>query len=304
MVPVLDEEPNIAPLVDEIRSALEGRPFEIVYVDDGSTDGTWDAIAKLNAEDDRVRGVRLRSNAGKSAAYAAGFRATRGHLIATLDGDLQDDPKDLLPLADAVAAGDADMAVGWKTTGKSSPLTFILSKFANMLLRLITPLRLHDMNCPVRVMKKDAARGLDLRADHHRYIPLLAHARGFSVIEKKVANRPRQHGSTKYGGSKYFRSATALIGVGLYLRFGQRPMALFGGLGLIALCAGVAICAFVAIMWGFFGGDIDDDIPTLILGSVLILTGGQFVGLGLLGEIVVRRIRLGEGLRADVSEEL
>lgn len=294
----------MAPLVTEIRSALGDRPFEVVFVDDGSEDGTWSAIAAAHADDENIRGIRLRTNAGKSAAYAAGFAAAKGDLVATLDGDLQDDPADLIPLTETVTSGEADMAVGWKTTGKSSPLTFVLSKFANLLLRLVTPLRLHDMNCPVRVMRRDVARSLDLRADHHRYIPLMAHARGFKITEQAVANRERRHGTSKYGGSKYFRSATALIGVGLYLRFGQRPMALFGGLGLIALLIGVAICATVAFWWAFLGGDIDDDVPTLILGAVFILTGGQFIGLGLLGEIVVRRIRLGEGSRADVAEEL
>jgi glycosyltransferase involved in cell wall biosynthesis len=302
VVPVLDEAPNIAPLCAEIGS-LDGRDFEVIFVDDGSTDGTWDAICDAHRRDPRFRAVRLRNNAGKSAAYAAGFKAARGDVIATLDGDLQDDPRDLVPLVDQVLAG-TDLVVGWKRAGKSTPLKFAFSRIGNLMLRFVTPLRIHDMNCPVRAMRREVADALDLRADHHRYIPLLAHTQGFSVAELPVENRPRQHGQSKYGGAKYVKSATALIGVGLHLRFGERPMLLFGGLGIATFLIGVTICAVVAICWAFFGSDIDDDIPTLILGSVFILTGFQFLGLGLLGEIVVRKLRLSEDAGpAEVTEE-
>lgn len=303
VVPVLDEELNIAPLCEEMGGGGIG-DFEVVFVDDGSDDGTWNAIREAHGKDPRIRGVRLRTNAGKSAAYAAGFKAARGDVIATLDGDLQDDPRDLDKLVSGVRSG-TDLVVGWKQSGKSSPLTFVFSKLANLLLRLVTPLKLHDMNCPVRAMRADVARALDLRADHHRYIPLLAHAQGFSVAEMPVANRPRLHGQSKYGSSKYVKSATALMGVGLYLRFGGRPMLLFGGLGIAALLIGFLICATVAFWWAFLGSNIDDDIPTLILGAVFILTGMQFLGLGLLGEVVVRRLRLSEHTGpAEVVEEL
>ncbi|MAB89689.1 MAG: glycosyltransferase [Planctomycetes bacterium] len=303
VVPVLNEAPNIAPLCAEIGD-LGGCDFEVIFVDDGSSDGTWDAIRDANGRDPRFRGVRLRTNSGKSAAYAAGFNAARGDIVATLDGDLQDDPGDLGRLVEQVHRG-TDLVVGWKKTGKSTPVKFALSKIGNLMLRFVTPLRLHDMNCPVRAMRREVAGALDLRADHHRYIPLLAHARGFSVSELPVANRPRQHGQSKYGGSKYVKSATALLGMGLYLRFGERPMLLFGGLGIAGLLIGVTICATVTTCWAFFGSNIDDDIPTLILGAVFILTGMQFLGLGLLGEMIVRRLRLSEGTgAAEVTEEL
>ncbi len=302
VVPVRDEGPNIAPLCDEL--ATLDATFEVLFVDDGSTDHTWDAIRQARQRHPWVRGLRLDQATGKSAAYAAGFRAAQGELVATLDGDLQDDPRDLLTLTECVRDG-SDLAVGWKRSGKSSGTTFLASRLANLLLRVVTPLRLHDMNCPVRVMRREVALSLDLRADHHRYIPLLAHAKGYTVSEREVSNRPRQHGESKYGGGKYLRSATTLLGVGLYLRFGQRPMALFGGLGLTALMVGFLICLTVVCGWAFFGTDIDDDIPTLILGAVFLLTGMQFVGLGLLGEIVVRRVRLAAH-RSDVpvAEEL
>lgn len=304
VVPVLDEAPNIAPLCDEVRSALAGRDWELVFVDDGSTDGTFEAIRAEHAIDEGIRGVRFRANAGKSAAYAAGFKAARGDIIATLDGDLQDDPTDLAKLLARLAEGP-DLVVGWKTAGKSSPLTFVLSKVANLLLRLVSPLRLHDMNCPIRAMRKEVARSLDLRADLHRYIPLMAASRGFSVAEVPVANRPRQHGRSKYGGSKYLKSATALLGVGLYLRYSERPMALFGTLGLVSLLAGLAVCGTVVVHFVAFDANIDDDIPTLILGAMLVLVGMQFIAIGLLAEIVVRRIRVAADLGpSEVIEEL
>lgn len=291
VIPVRDEAPNVAPLGAEIAVALEGRRFEVLFVDDGSRDGTFEEIRRAAARDPRIRGLRFRTGAGKAAAYAAGFHAARGSIVATLDGDLQDDPKDLPRLLGRLEAGDTDLVVGWKTGGKSSPATFFISRLVNFALRLVLRPKLHDMNCPVRVMRREVALGLDLRADLHRYIPLLAHARGFRVAEMPVANRARQHGASKYGGSKYFTSAVSLLGVGLYLRFGDRPMALFGGLGLLTLLAGFVIDAFYAVRYVVFGHSVDEDFPTVVLGVVLILIGTQFLSLGLLAEIMTRRLR-------------
>ena len=166
-------------------------------------------------------------------------------------------------------------------------------------------MKLHDMNCPIRVMRREVADRLELRADLHRYIPLLAEAEGFRVEELPVENRPRQHGSSKYGGSKYLSSATAFLGMRLYLRFGERPMLLFGTLGLLAFLLGFAIDSIVAVRHLAFGTDIDDDIPTLVLGALLILIGTQFIAMGLLGEIMTRRLRIVEDQTSgDVAEIL
>ena len=289
VVPVRNEEANVGPLCREIRAALCGHPHEVILVDDGSDDGTLDAARQAREQDPTLRILSLPRHAGKSAAYEAGFRAARGELVATLDGDLQDDPRDLLHLIERLP--EADLVVGWKQTGKSGPATFVFSRLANMLLRRTTRLRLHDMNCPVRVMRRSVARNLSLRADFHRFIPLLAASRGARVVEVPVTNRPRGAGTSKYTGRKYYASAIAFLGMALYLRFGDRPMSLFGPLGLISLLAGVAIDLFVVFNWLLFSGNIDDDMPTLVLGVLLILIGTQFLSMGLLAEIVTRRLR-------------
>lgn len=293
VIPAWNEAENIGPLVEDIARAMGSRPFEAIIVDDGSRDGTFAAVGEAHRADPRFRGVRLSRHSGKAAAYSAGFRHARGTVIATMDADLQDDPADIGKLEDKLAQG-YDLVVGWKQTGKSSPATFILSRLGNRLLRISTGLGLHDMNCPLRAMKAPVARRLNLRADLHRYIPILARSEGFTVAEAPVSNRPRLHGKSKYTGGKYWSSATAYMGLRLYLRFGERPMHLFGGLGLACFLFGAAVIAYVVLSFLIWNTDIDDDLPTLILGVLMALTGTQFLGLGLLGEILVRRLRFVE----------
>lgn len=305
VIPVRDEEPNVEPLCREVLEVFAGRDIAVILVDDGSEDGTFEAVRRLHGEDPRVRGLRLRHPSGKAAAYAAGFAAARGTFVLTMDGDLQDDPRDLLRLLEAREESDADLAVGWKQKGKSSPATFVLSRLMNGLIRLVTRSRLHDVNCPVRVMRREVARSLELRADLHRYIPLLAQAAGARVVELPVANRPRRHGASKYTGSKYFSSAVAFLGMRLYLRYGDRPMHLFGGIGLIAFLIGLIIDLVVTGSFLFHGSDIDDDIPTLLFGLGLVLIGTHFIALGLLAEILVRKVDLvASPLGADIAEHL
>jgi hypothetical protein len=303
VIPVRDEEASIAPLAAEIAAALGERPHEVLFVDDGSRDRSFAEIKAAHLRDGRVRGLRLRSASGKSAAYMAGFRAARGGIIATLDGDLQDDPADLVLLLARLEDG-ADLVVGWKAAGKNSAAGFILSRAANALLRIVSRPKLHDMNCPVRVMRREVAEALELGADLHRYIPLIAHARGFRVAEHPVQNRPRRHGHSKYGGGKYLSSAIAYLGVQLDLRFGRRPMVLFGGVGLLMLVAGLSIDLYYAGVYVLGGRSIDDHFPTVMLGVVLILIGTQFLSLGLLAEILLRRFAALDGARAEIAESV
>ncbi len=303
VIPVRSEEANIRPLHAEIQAAFGTRAIEILFVDDGSRDHTFDEIKQCRALDPRVRGLRLRNHGGKSAAYAAGFRAARAPLIATLDGDLQDDPADLLKL-EAALGSEFDLVVGWKQTGKSSKATFALSRLFNGLIRTLAKPKLHDMNCPVRVMRREVAESLELGADLHRYIPLMAAANGFRVREVPVQNRPRQHGVSKYSGSKYWSSAIALLGVLLYLRFGKRPMALFGGLGVLFFLIGFLVDAYYAALFVFRGQSIDDHFPTIMFGVALIVIGTQFLSLGLLAEILLRRLEAMSGRDSELAEEI
>ncbi len=304
VIPVRDEEPNVRPLLAELAALPPGFLTEIILVDDGSRDGTFAVIRAAAAADKRVRGVRLARRSGKAAAYREGFQRARGAMVATLDGDLQDDPRDLLPLAAAVAGG-ADLAVGIKQGGKSSATGFVASRLGNTFLNLFLRPRLADMNCPVRVMHAEVAHALDLSGDLHRFIPALAHAAGFTrIVERPVTNRARQHGSSKYGGAKYITGLAALLGMVLAARFGRRPMAFFGLLGIPLLLLGLLIDGWFAVRFLACGVSVDEDLPTVILGVLLILMGTQFLSLGFLGELMARRLeRVEESEGRHVAEE-
>jgi glycosyltransferase involved in cell wall biosynthesis len=290
VIPVRDEEANIAPMLAELNSLPRDFLAEVILVDDGSRDGTWAAIRAAASADARVRGVRLSARSGKAAAYREGFQRARGAWIATMDGDLQDDPRDLLALAQAVATG-ADMAVGIKQGGKSSASGFVASRLGNAVLRCFLRPRLADMNCPVRVMRTEVAHALDLGGDLHRFIPALAHAAGFTrIVELPVSNRARQHGQTKYGGSKYITGLASMLGMVLATRFGKRPMAFFGLIGIPLLMLGLMIDGWFTLRFLFAGISVDDDLPTVILGVLCILMGTQFLSLGFLGELMTRRL--------------
>ena len=290
VIPLRNEAANVAALAQELRSTLGESLLEALLVDDGSSDNTWALVLAECHADPRFRGVRLRRQSGKAAAYREGFNRCRGELIATLDGDLQDNPADLLPLRAAVEAG-ADLATGWKTDGKSSPTGFVISRLGNAMIRLFLRPQLKDMNCPVRVMRAEVARSLALSGDLHRFIPAIAHAAGFTcIVELPVSNRPRLQGSSKYSGTKYITGLAALVGLILASRFGRRPMAFFGSIGIPLLLLGVVIDAWFALRFVLFGSSVDPDLPTVVFGVLLILMGTQFLSLGFLAEMVARRL--------------
>ena len=294
VIPLHNEAANVAALCGELRTALGASKLEVLLVDDGSTDATWQQISAECSADPRFRGVRLRHQSGKAAAYREGFARAQGELVATMDGDLQDDARDLLPLRAAVEGGAA-MATGWKTDGKSSPTGFVISRLGNFVIRMFLRPRLTDMNCPVRVMRAEVARGLPLSGDLHRFIPALAHAAGHTrIVELPVSNRPRQQGRSKYGGAKYITGFAALVGLVLASRFGRRPMAFFGGIGIPLLLLGACIDAWFALRFVLFGTSVDPDLPTVVFGVLLILMGTQFVSLGFLAEMVTRRLDAAE----------
>ena len=289
VVPILDEEENLRALSEEIRSALKGYSYELLFVDDGSRDRSFEIIEELHREDPRIKGLSFRKNAGKAAAYDAGFQRAQGSLVATLDGDLQDDPKDIPRLIEKLGE-NFDLVVGWRTKRRTALVYTLVSPFVNSLWRLMGPLKIHDINCPVRVMRSEVAKSLALRVDLHRYIPLLAAASGFRVGELPVNNRPRVAGVSKYNLWKYPIAAVSFLGVLLHLRFGKRPMLLFGSLGIVAFVVGFLIDAMVVFNFTVRGSDIDDDIPTLVAGVLLIIIGTQFISLGLLAEIILRKL--------------
>ncbi|HET9242794.1 MAG TPA: glycosyltransferase family 2 protein [Gaiella sp.] len=295
VVPVRDEERTIAALHDELAAALEGRgdPWEVVFVDDGSRDGTHAALVRLHDAADNVKVVRLRRNAGKAAALDAGFREADGDVVVTIDGDLQDDPAEIPRLLAKLDEG-FDLVTGWKMQ-RSDPVTRrVLSRIFNTVTGWVSGVRLHDMNCGLKAFRAEVARELDLYGELHRFIPVLAHELGFRVTEIAVNHRPREHGRSRYGMERYVRGFLDLLTVSFMARYRHRPLHLFGGLGLLLSAVGVVILAYLTVVK--LSGAAIGHRPLLLLGVLLVVVGIQFLSLGLLSELVTSQHR--ERMRA------
>jgi glycosyltransferase involved in cell wall biosynthesis len=295
VVPVRDEERTVEPLYDELATALEsrGEPWEVVFVDDGSRDGTHAALARLHAAATNVRVVRLRRNAGKAAALDAGFREVEGDVVVTIDGDLQDDPAEIPRLLAKLDEG-YDLVTGWKTHRSDRFTRRVLSRVFNGVTGRISGLRLHDMNCGLKAFRVEVARELDLYGELHRFIPVLAHDLGFRVTELAVNHRPREHGRSRYGMERYARGFLDLLTVTFMGRYRHRPLHLFGGLGLVLGTIGTAILVYLTIVK--LTGEPIGRRPLLLLGVLLVVVGIQFLSLGLLSELVTSQHR--ERMRA------
>ena len=286
VVPVFNEERSVELLFDEVRATLEPleREWEVVFVDDGSADGSFAALTRLHArEPSHVRVVRLRRNFGKSAALAAGFRQARGDVIATLDADGQDDPVEIPRLLAKLDEG-FDLVSGWKTRRRDRWTRRALSHVFNFVTGRISGVRLHDMNSGLKAYRAEVVKGLALYGELHRFIPVLAHYRGYRVAEIPVNHRPREHGRSRYGLERYLRGFFDLITVTFMGRYRYRPLHLFGGLGLALGVVGLVVCLYLTILW--FTGEAIGHRPLLTLGVLLVVVGMQFLSLGLIGELV------------------
>jgi len=285
VVPVYNEERSVALLLDELRSALDGLggPWEAVFVDDGSTDGTWAALTRLHAESENVRVVRLRRNFGKAAALTAGFEQVRGEVVITIDGDLQDDPAEIPRLLAKLDEG-FDLVSGWKTRRRDRWSRRLLSRIFNAVVGRISGLRLHDMNCGFKAYRVEVVRGLPLYGELHRFIPVLAHYRGYRIAELSVNHRPRTHGRSRYGIERYLRGFLDLLTVSFMGRYRHRPLHLFGGLGLALGAIGVGVLAYLTVVK--ISGHAIGQRPLLTLGVLLVVVGLQFFSLGLIGEMI------------------
>jgi glycosyltransferase involved in cell wall biosynthesis len=285
VVPVHDEERTVALLYDELESALQplDQPWEAVFVDDGSTDGSYAALTRLHAAKDNVTVVRLRRNFGKAAALAAGFAQARGDVIVTIDGDLQDDPAEIPRLLVKLEEG-FDLVSGWKSRRRDPLRRRVLSRLFNAVAGWISGVRLHDINCGLKAYRADVVRGLRLYGELHRFIPLLAHHRGYRIAELPVNHRPREHGRSRYGLERYLRGFLDLLTVSFIGRYRQRPLHLFGGLGLALSAAGTGILVYLTIDKAT--GHAIGGRPLLILGVLLVVVGIQVFSLGLITELI------------------
>jgi glycosyltransferase involved in cell wall biosynthesis len=291
VVPLKDERPSLPVLVEQIRNALDGSDvvgtWDLVLVDDGSTDGSWDEVCALAREDARVRGLRLRTNMGKSAALSAGIAATDGHVVVTLDADLQDDPAEIPALLRDLAAG-ADLVSGYKRDRKDPLSKRLPSKLFNRVTSLVTGLRLNDHNCGLKAGRREVFEGIPLYGELHRYVAATAHAGGWVVTERAVRHRPRLHGRSKFGLERYTRGALDLLTVVMLTRFGRRPGHLFGGFGVAFLLLGLLTLLYLSAVWLFTDSAIGDR-PLLLLGVLLMVLGVQLVSTGMLAELHVHR---------------
>jgi dolichol-phosphate mannosyltransferase len=307
VVPVRDEARSVELLYDELGAALDGagHRWETIFVDDGSEDGTFAALTRLHSRHDNVRVVRLRRNLGKAAALDAGFREATGDVIVTIDGDLQDDPAEIPRLLAKLDEG-YDLVCGWKAQRRDPITRRLPSRLFNAVAGRVSGVRLHDMNCGLKAFRSEVVRGMRLYGELHRYVPVLAHYRGYRITELPVNHRPREHGHSHYGVERYLRGFLDLLTVTFMGRYRYRPLHLFGGVGLVLGLAGFAILAYLTVVK--IAGEAIGHRPLLTLGVLLLVVGVQFLSLGLLSELITshheERISEEDRNRAIVDEVL
>jgi glycosyltransferase involved in cell wall biosynthesis len=287
ILPVLDEVESLGVLHRELTEALQrlGRSYEIIFVDDGSRDGSFQHIEKLRLEDLRVRGMQLRRNFGKAAALAVGFGEAQGDVVVTLDADLQDDPAEIPKLLARLEDG-FDLVSGWKQDRQDPRSKTWPSRLFNWVTGFLTGVRLHDFNSGFKIYRREVVQEIRLYGELHRFIPALAAWRGFQVTEIPVHHRARRYGRTKFGSARLWRGFLDLLTVLFLTRYTRRPLHLFGGLGLIAWTVGFAVNAYLTGIW-LSGAQPIGHRPLLAFGVLSMLVGVQFFAVGLLSELVL-----------------
>ena len=283
VVPGLNEAESLPILAAQIKEALLGKAYELIFIDDGSTDETWKIISDLNAADESVRGVRLRANFGKAMALAAGFERARADVVVMMDADLQDDPADLPRMLEKIEDG-LDVVVGWKVERHDPLNRRVFSKVFNTTVGVVTGVHLHDMNCGFKAYRREVLDSIPIYGDLFRFIPVLASWQGFSITEIPINHRARQFGRSRYGLERILRGFFDLLSVSFLTKYSRKPMHLFGLLGLLFSALGALICGYLAVLW--FGGQAIGTRPLLLLGVLLILVGAQSFSIGLLGEFM------------------
>ncbi len=319
VIPIRNESASLPELYEELTATLGpwGRSYEIIFVDDGSTDDSFKVMARLQAGDPRVRVIRLRRNFGQTAAFAAGFDYARGRLLVTSDGDLQNDPRDIPAIVAELERGGYDIVCGWRKERKDPFLSRRLpSTLANGLISFVTGVHLHDYGCSLKVFRAEIIKGMRLYGEMHRFLPAIASEQTSSIHEVVVHHRPRKYGRSKYGIGRTFRVILDLLTVKFLLSYSTRPLQFFGGIGAAIGVVGAAISGWLAYE-RLIGAEALSNRPLLLLGILLIVTGVQFVTIGLVAELqsrtyhesqnkptyAIREIRqspVAEGVESDV----
>ena len=294
VIPLLNEEESLAELYQWLTKVLTLNRFsyEIIFVDDGSTDGSWRVIMQLAEKDAQVRGTRFLRNYGKSQALHAGFKAAEGEVVITMDADLQDSPDEIPALYEMITKDNYDLVSGWKKKRYDSVLAKNLpSKLFNWAARKTSGLTLHDFNCGLKAYKKDVIKNVEVSGEMHRYIPVLAKNAGFNrITEKVVQHQARKYGVTKFGMSRFINGFLDLITISFLSHFGKRPMHFFGALGVLMFFIGFLFSAYLGIDKLFINpnGRLIADRPQFYLALTTMLIGTQFFIAGFLGEIILK----------------
>lgn len=282
VIPVMNEQDNVTELYNQLKPVLSKTgEYEILFIDDGSRDETAKRIKEI--KDKNVRLIQFQRNFGKAAALSCGFKESKGDLIITMDGDLQDDPKEIPRFIEKLK--EFDVVSGWKFK-RYDPITKTMpSKFFNWLTKQITGVNIHDSNCGFKAYRRYVVENLDIYGELHRYIPALAHRKGYSIGEIKVEHHARKHGTSKYGVGRLLKGFLDLITVEFLIDYTKRPLHFFGSIGIISGGFGFLICLYLVNLW--IQSVHIGDRPLLMLGILLIIMGVQFIAIGLMGELMV-----------------
>jgi glycosyltransferase involved in cell wall biosynthesis len=304
VIPAYNERENVEPLYRRLKEVLErvGEDYEVIFVDDGSTDGTFEILKSIAGEDRRVKVIRFRRNYGQTAAMYAGFEHARGDVIITMDADLQNDPEDIPRLLEKIREG-YDIVSGWRKDRKDPLLSRrIPSRIANWIISKVTGVRLHDYGCTLKAYRSEIAKRYRLYGDMHRFLPALAKRFGARITEIPVRHHPRLHGRSKYGIDRTLRVILDIFLVKFLNEYITRPLYVFGGVGFLMFTAGFLIELYLTFLKVFRGEDIGGR-PLLILGVLLILAGIQLLSTGIIAELIVRTYYESRGEKPYIIEE-
>jgi len=305
VVPLFNEEENISEVYSGLTRVMlsTGKDYEIIFVDDGSSDGTFGLLNAIQHEDVHVWVIQLRRNFGQAAAFSAGFDVAHGEVIVTMDGDLQNDPEDVPLLLGKLAEG-YDIVSGWRVNRKDLFLTRRLPSIAaNALISKVTGIKLHDYGCSLKAYRQEVVENIKLYGELHRFIPAIASWMGIKVAEIPVNHFPRKHGRSNYGLGRILKVFLDLITVKFLLNYATRPIQIFGLAGIVSLIAGIGLSVYLTILRLFFNQPLSDR-PILLLGVLLIMLGVQLIVMGLLGELMVRTYHESQGKSIYVVREI
>ena len=296
VIPLLNEKESLLELTDSLNDVMKSYNFsyEIIFIDDGSSDNSWDIIEELSSKSDTIKGIKFQRNYGKSQALHAGFLKSQGEVVFTMDADLQDDPKEIPAMYDMIINDNFDLISGWKKKRFDSVIfKNIPSKIFNFAARTTSGIKLNDFNCGLKAFKKDVIKSINVYGEMHRYIPILAKNEGYKKIGEKIVNhRPRKYGKTKFGPSRFLYGFLDLLTIWFISSFGKRPMHLFGSLGLILITTGFLFAAYLGYDKIILnpGGRLITERPEFYISLVTMIIGSQFFSMGFIGELMLKSI--------------